>query len=459
VVPDHPDARALRLELREPLQPAGTFPHPPLLRAGLRRVQTQATRFADAIPPGSLTDRVFEVVLANSVWTAWRRLSEPRPSRAAAVAATAPPRAPVFRLAGRGTGAVDDAPTQLLHDLPLLETARTLTPHTALDDIPEQLVLDPGERLRHMLESIEPEHISLASGVPLSRATLGLEHLRGRCATLSMTSSDAAQPLTRAEYVVLEYVLGTAASADQAASASPADAPADEPAPTAVVAGTVDPLSLEEGVRALREAAGRLEESATQQERTPAEKEWALETAARLRRVSVRLLSLGELVAITDGDGRLLYGNQAFAALLSDPEGGPGERGAGEGGAWEHALASAPVGSSTLRTPLQDPYAGEWKLRRTTVMDEPASAARAYLNVLRAPTERPEDTAARVLPELEALLPELTLFASLFAGGESRRDYYVQRLHELADRVEAMPLDAGGAPTPEAAGAEAAVEA
>ena len=70
---DHPDVAALLLA---PDQPApAPFWSPPMLRVSLRRVNEHATRYAETVPDGSLTDLVLDDVLVNSPWTAWHTLA------------------------------------------------------------------------------------------------------------------------------------------------------------------------------------------------------------------------------------------------------------------------------------------------------------------------------------------------------------------------------------------------
>src|SRR4051812_36693951 len=105
VIEDHPDVRALRLA-NDAVAP---FWYPPLLRAGLKRVQRHATRFAETIPLGSLTDCVLDHLLTNSPWTAWRYLdrlphgpetvSTVKPSKRLVVRAQAEAPPPLFAVA------------------------------------------------------------------------------------------------------------------------------------------------------------------------------------------------------------------------------------------------------------------------------------------------------------------------------------------------------------------------
>lgn len=72
--PDHPDLRALALDPEQPADRALDFP--PLLRAGLQRVQRHSITHQTTIPPASLTNRIYDGLLADSPWTAWRNLNE-----------------------------------------------------------------------------------------------------------------------------------------------------------------------------------------------------------------------------------------------------------------------------------------------------------------------------------------------------------------------------------------------
>ena len=67
---DHPDVQALRLDWQQLAEAPVRFP--PLLYAGLRRVQQHAFKFAETIPVGSLLQRILPRVATTTAWTAWR---------------------------------------------------------------------------------------------------------------------------------------------------------------------------------------------------------------------------------------------------------------------------------------------------------------------------------------------------------------------------------------------------
>jgi hypothetical protein len=78
-----PDLRALRLDPEQPAEMDG-FAFPPMLRAGLDLAQRHSLKHQTTIPPTSLTARLYDGLLADSPWTAWRSLSavERAPARA-----------------------------------------------------------------------------------------------------------------------------------------------------------------------------------------------------------------------------------------------------------------------------------------------------------------------------------------------------------------------------------------
>jgi len=74
---DHPDLRALALKSDKPADVP--FDYPPLLWASLKLIQEHASRHAETVPPDSLTARIFDGLVSDSSWVAWRTLPRPRP--------------------------------------------------------------------------------------------------------------------------------------------------------------------------------------------------------------------------------------------------------------------------------------------------------------------------------------------------------------------------------------------
>jgi hypothetical protein len=479
-VEEHPDARAARLRHDEPA-PA-PFWQPPLLRVGLVRVQDHATRHADTIPLDSLTDCVLDDLVTNSPWTAWRQLDRlPRPQHAAPAGAAkaqmfdyrapgtppltaafvqaAAPNAPVYRLGDEpsegGTAAaaqepsVPPAPATIDPQLAasVIQAAQALAEAGDSATLPEKLVLDPGRTLDQLLEPVQPEAVSAVSGLPLARTEAGLQQLRRRSESPPSAPGQPPPPLQPTEQVILEYAVKDTA----ARARTPSDPASDVPSVTGA-----PPLTGEDLVAILRIEADRLLLRAhDQQWQSDGGDPTAARTlGTRLLRVADELLRRTDFIVLADAEGYLVYGNSPFLDLVSPPVDDPTGRPARQRQqredrndnrqAWEAALASTPVGHSTLPAAAPNRVSEEWELWRTVIENDADGRPRAYLNVM-----RPKDVArldSGTLERVTALLSELKQFTSLFAyGSGEHRGEYTERLQELAADLE-RAVDAGSRP-------------
>ncbi len=507
-VGEHPDVRALNLRESEP--PGQPFPFPPLLWLGLKRLQRHATLFAETVPFDSLTDSVLENVLTDSPWTAWRELERPlrleraRPERAAPeeyvtrtikkeggrskrksptktdfpamllFAQTAQAKTPVFRLAsfsediesdpprdlsvaGKSASAAANFAADVLTDAPLIQTVKNLVESHELKDLPEKISFDSSRALDEILlrAEYEPERISTAAGVPLSRVEQGLHRLRQQSEgaapeqeSLWQGSATESAAQTVLQYALLNTEQGAPAASTDVPTAPEADAPPDADAPTLSELTTAAECAAQIRVEADRLASAALEETGRVKRRksvcppSAEEKARAKELADRLYKVADLLLGAADFVAVTTPQGHILYGNGAFISLLSRT----GEQGAEaprrsktarktNQQLWENILSPHPPGQSTF----DDPAGGSvsWELKRTAIEDESSGEVRAYVNGLWQGGASPVTPEA--LSEMRELLPNLTLYTSLFSyGTNDDKSSHLARILEQTNQLEQL---------------------
>ncbi|HZG54525.1 MAG TPA: hypothetical protein VEZ40_20655, partial [Pyrinomonadaceae bacterium] len=358
-ISDHPDVRALQLKSEAE---AERFPHPPLLRVGLKLVQRHAMNFAETIPLNSLTDLVLDNLLMNSPWTAWRELvaASSNPSFSspftedALLAATATnsgrvrrrapstkqgisaqtllqsetARAPVFSLSTEDDEATDAAQRSFaaetnaqatsavtLYEVALIQEAQKLTQSVDAGSSKERHGLDFKKLLNDLLASVRPKDISDLSGMPLSRTTEGLERLR-RCGdiapTLDGTGDIPEELFTPETQEVFRYALRHSAQLrnDEHQNQQLSHESAASDAPPLDLAPTATSVTIEDIVLKLRAEANRLLE-------VEDDKSQAQELANRLRSISDKLLRQADFIVLTSSQGSMLRGNGAFLALIS----------------------------------------------------------------------------------------------------------------------------------------------
>lgn len=437
----HPDVRALQLppDASAP-QP---FDFPPMLRIGLRRVQRHATKFADTIPVGSLTDRMLDRQVTSSAWSAWRQPAEisqaaestPRKAaapkrrtrRAAAVLHSAfAPNAPIFQ-APVAAGAAPPGSSELgrlLYDLPVIRAAQRMLGQRGTS-LPDKIVIDSKGALSSLLEGVDARAVSAASGIPLGRTERTINRLR-RSIQTGTTLPDAGKTMN----AVMEYALRQSTRGRR----PPAD-PIQDPAEAAKsVAGprpdSVGHITLEECVSKLRAGAAQLtagDPAASEADRARAE-----QLSRRLDAIAHTLLGHADLIAITGPAGQFLYGNGAFTMLMALTGGSEPLKASRR---WCRWLSQLPLGrSSNLTSPL-DPSGRLWTVHRSAVEYETGGSPGGYVNIL--DDERLSQLPENVFDEIAATVSEVTLHASFVQyGSPPRRSASLGRLEEIAAGLE-----------------------
>jgi hypothetical protein len=480
IISDHPDVRALTLP---PNQPAGSFWRPPLLRAGLQRVQAHATHFAATIPLESLTDVVLDNLVVNSPWTAWRKLDRtPLPagaeyqatSRAGARssprkhATPAPAAMPYWGRPGdpgplpqaafealEESTVAAEAPAQpaiatahsALYEASLVQVTQSISQIGSLDALQETVAVNPALTPAELLNTISAQEVSSATGLPLARTEQTLAELRRR-----NEDEEAQEVWERAlttterttERVVLEYALHKARQPPPAPAhdmGAPLEAaPADAPVPAADMSmpAVAQPGVIEESVGKVRAESDRL--LLAQGEESYASVARAL--GERLHQAANRLLLHADFVVRTDVRGRIQQPNAAFRLLLA-PNATPSvdeaqrrQQSLAIQRTWEAALAAAPAGRSSLPHPLPDQPFPSWEVHRTTILDERTQTPQAYLYVLR--SANLAQLAWDAFQQVSDLLPELALYSSLCAYGAPQSGDFLQKLEAVVLRLEQL---------------------
>jgi hypothetical protein len=470
---DHPDVRALWL-MRE--QAATPFPHPPLLRVGLKMVQHHSTSFAETVPLNSLTDLVLDNLVLNSPWTAWRELvpssseesvSSPfaedalsevtkrrrrtqramravKSMSAQTLLQSESTNSPVFNLRPDDKAQSDEesgfeasspapAPSVALYEAILIQEAARLS--QSMTDYPEKCELDFPKLLNDLIASVKAEEISALSGMPLSRINQALDRLRRYAAappTLEQPNllEELLTPDTRS---VFKYVL----KASGRVQGRSGQAGGTETLHALSPLGTAAPGSsatIEDIVLKLRAEARRL---------LQVDDPLVKPLSDRLRDVGRRLLRQAEFIVLTKPQGALLRGNGPFMVLVLPTTTDLANAGDSKEiwmkncTAWESLLAQAPTGHSMIAAPVANFVSDNWELQRIAIDDSLTKTTQAYLNLLRC-------TGSQRLPKkslvaLDALMPELTLDASYFAHGDaSRRLEYSESLKALTSKIQGI---------------------
>ena len=451
-IPDHPDVRAMRL-MRE--NTGTSFKHPPLLRAGLKLVQSCSTSVQETIPLNSLTDLVLDNLVLNSPWTAWRELETPssdspfaeealiavtrgrrRSRRAAASMSVSTKALPEFEAA--------DPPFNLMSDY---ESANIAQSESGLESMPpatisavtlyeailirqalklaqsgeyseERYPLDFKKSLNDLLDSITPAEISNLSGMPLSRTTKAWERLRMYGDSPPTLDSDKYDQLLSPETeMVFNYVLQTSDRSRQL--------PGSEPAPSR------SSVTIEDIFLKLRAEANRLKQ---------VDDDVAKYLSDDLGEVTNKLLRHADFILLTRPQNELMLGNAAFTELVfpSDADSASVEakhNSQQNSRAWESLLAASSTGHSVVESPVPNSISSTWDLQRIAIDDSFKKTTQAYLNILRCPgSHRLEKNS---LLALDALMPELTLDASYVAHGTaSRRQEYAESLGALIMNIK-----------------------
>jgi hypothetical protein len=492
---DHPDVRALLLKDDEPA--SSPFWYPPLLRMGLRFVQQHAARHEKTLPLDSLTDVVLDSLVTNAPWTAWRELDRvlvappdlppindagktllavKRP-----VATTAGPAADpalagdpsvsvgqsmlhVARFlggdeehaeAGRSDSLLAaDMVAATLEDPSFYQSIASLFRGGGGESLNETISLNLQGAMKRLLDTVEPKEVSEQSSLSLPRAESSLKSLRGHAA-LDDSRTAAGDPAavwapTQADQAVMQTALRKATRSARQAVA-PAFA-ADDPGTTGTpseASPAVAPVTADESIAKLRAEADRLALAAERAATTEAENpEPMRRLASRIDRIADELLKRMDFIVVTDAGGRKLAANGAFDALLTSsgtvarrrgPEAAEQARAARRANwpVWEALFTGAPIGSSTVATPVPNPFSPNWQLVRHVVEDAQTKAIWAYLNVLRVAGTVPLTTDA--LTAVASVVPDLTLYAPLMAyGSPESRGESAERIDELAAQLESI---------------------
>jgi len=497
VISDHPDVRALKLQMDQPA--SAPFLHPPLLRKGLEVVHQHSTLFRETIPISSLTDRVLPNVLTNSPWTAWRHLADPQRidtpaapvfahsnqewvtnltdaalSYAGSILQSNFPKAPVVQLTELVTQTMKgkkltkgvtrkalSIALQSFADAPVLDILQAMTKVGDLDLLPRRVTVKNNQKLKEALQSVKPEEISKTSGLTLAHAEQGLESLRQATSDEPESSGSRAEKtsLTADEQAVLEYIVTTQAKetsvAPPAISIPNNSLPlSDEPQDDAEVAIMEAPkgsasISIEDCVSTIRGEAARI--LIPSQEETDGDDD----SQPTARVLSERLSALGEhlfqrsaFTMTMNSQNRILSANRAFIELINPSENLKKTSRAKQQQknirSWEKALASAPVGNSVLRNPMESPLAARFSVRKSVVEAESSQPSETYLIAMRV-KDTPSISQTK-LRQVKELLPTLSLYSSFFAydSAAGRREH-LGKLEEVIRNLEELLNDSAAA--------------
>lgn len=481
----HPDVRALNLAENLPegfsrleVEP---FPYPPLLGAGLKLVQQYALRNTGIIPMQSLTDCLLTSVVINSPWTAWRHLDkmplgwkgesshagiDDKPSRKRKEAApptvktytrafidSASRRAPVFRIpqlddereimkdpARVVSASAAPATVATFLQAPIISKVQELIAERDLDTLPETVLLNRSTALNELLRQVEPEAVSKASGLPLTHIETGLSYLIANSDSSAFEDKDRlGDQLSRAEQSILEYAM----QKNAANKSLPRNWAADESDESLSIQPLDDAMAVNTMQVTIEEIASKLQAEAERLLLNPKNVSRMQNVSERLRQLADELMKKATFIVISNPKGIMRYGNSAFLKLLSYPKRKQ------SGGTsqpklrptlrkkFETALKKAPLGTSAISGPGLDSATQEWVLQRTEIIDEKDSQPLAYLNVLRIAHQiRVPET---VMHELDSLIPDLSLNATLYAHSDSKdQSQYADTVESLTAELESI---------------------
>ncbi len=465
-IANHPDVRALKLDLIKPV--SEPFLYPPLLIKGLRLVEQHSFKFKRTVPEGSLTDLVLDALVANSPWTAWRELAdvsrtsdvsdtttddapsaddtgvadEPALSLAATALHSTSPKTPTYRISDVvGTGRkktsaqsssrkfrVASVSVGSFQDAQLLGVIQNLTNTSDLDALPDTVTYNQATQATKLLDNINPMAISQAAGISLAHTEGSLRRLRELVTTSPSTvdSSTWEAELKPAEKVALEYAL--------AESAKPADTTVNE---GAVVSRPS--ISLEDCVTAIRGEAWRLLIPPDKQAAAAEDVQAATQIGHRLLDVADALLDRAAFTVTTDAHHKIVYCNRAFISLLISGDMSLSEKERAEKQksnykAWEKILKTTPIGGSELTNPISGSTPIVFRLRRTLIKEEGSNKPKAYLNALKGKDSL--SVTSTLIEEIAEKLPDLTRQASFYWYDTSGRSSYTAKLETLTQQLE-----------------------
>ena len=431
-LPQHPDVRALTLNLDEPSPP---FPYPPLLLAGLRRVRTHSARWRGTIPKGSLTDRLLDEVAPGAPWTTWidgRDVSpvtqDDRVIVRPAFLQSVGSKAPVFRIRSSrnrnepGAAPPDNRPVgarEALQEAQIVDLVNQSVYGAGVQQSLPDLNIDTSAEFSKLL-SLDPNVIGQATNIPVDRVESALESIRAVTST-SPADPKEPSPLSSIEQRLVAFAIGDKAFAPRTPGLAPS-------------------VTVEEVLLKLKGVADQLADISPEQAQDRGSVHVILDS---VNRVVAALLQRCALIALTDLDGNIVYGNGAFLAFL--------DLGAPDGALsparpqscvtqdrWEAALRSQPQGDSVLTNVGGASDATRWTLRRASVKDARGPSAIAFVNVLTAEGASPigEATLARI----SLLVHRVALGTSVYTygsarGGKAHSENAVDMLEEIEQLI------------------------
>jgi hypothetical protein len=285
---------------------------------------------------------------------------------------------------------------------------------------PDKIELRPKEEAAKLLGGIDASAFSAAAGIPLGHATRVLDSLR---VTRPSPKRSAADPTERA---ILEYAVRKGATSGRT------EAGAYAPAGTALPGSSkASQPTLEAAVVALRDAAEQLL-TPSEPAQDPSVDVRSKALAGRLRHLAQRSLEHADLVAITGSKGEFLYGNGAFALLMSLIDKADPLRASRK---WSRWLSQLPSGRSSQQSPERPPSDRRWTIRRVPVEDQETGKTTAFVNIF--DDERTQRLSPTVFDEVVSAASDVTLHASFVQyASQRRREASLTHLERIVERLE-----------------------
>ncbi|HEX8232604.1 MAG TPA: hypothetical protein VF559_04565 [Caulobacteraceae bacterium] len=444
---DHPDVLALTSGNVHPVNA------PPMLRAGLRRLQRRASRHAGTFAAGSLTDRISDFLLGDTPWTSWRDLDEATfgeltaapawetSANTAVLQQSFSAKAPIFPLNPPSTSARLDA-AQAVSEAGLVGAAvRVLNrpDHDARAVGALTPMADEGESIRSILADLSPARVSRMTGAPISRVTADLQRLRSALgdAGESVTARSSGDVLSQSVVAAVMQIAGSADPMAPTATFGATQPPQADVPPADAFATERTTRSIEEHAQDLLNQVDHLQSVIKDEKASPASRETAGRLSGRLKSLAERLLERADLVAVSDPQHRLLYANGALQTLMAS------------------TATSLPIDTrEDLDAALKDSRAAigrfvqvhgravgsvqdvtHWRAATTVVQEVGTGAVKGYVHLL-----NQEGTAlpgVEVLAKIGQAAPKLALQTGLFAHGSAdARERYGDALTRLVDDLE-----------------------
>jgi PAS domain-containing protein len=467
-IPAHPDVRALLL--KEDLPAAQPFTFPPMLWQSLKKVYQHTLHFEDTVPANSLTDCLRENVIANSPWTAWRRLNRmptvnwskkneslfslkktvDEPDTQPTAFSSILPKTPFYRLAGfeetdfgktqiRGVGETSDLQL-LINETSLIQKVKEVIKNYVLprkfDQIPPSLKLDSAEEIETLLDKIEPEMVSQTFGLPLNQTRDGFEQLKTQAVS---TQHDEPSPTSA--------VRGDQDLFTQKAIVQLACLKYDQKALSEIdlESSEIPRLSIKEIVGQIWTEAHRIVLKSDEIKKNDRKTAGLIKKIVkRINHIAIELLKRADFVLITDIQGRIVFCNGAFYQFISSSDEKTDIIGSDEIAdqqrkqekIWAEILVKVPVGSGSISNPKLPRGFTRWKIRRVPIqIDDVPNVDTLYLDILRVQNYSPISESD--LQNINGLVSEFANFASLFSyGSDDKRDDYAEKLDKTSAKLE-----------------------